>query len=103
MAWSLLNHIAADKVSALLDEHKDTYPPDEPRFYSREQAAAIIHAALWGYSVRADSTAGCYAGTNMFEALGLKWWTFDEDDALAHRELAQKRMRAKYETPTLEK
>lgn len=28
--------------------------------------------------------------------LGLKWWTFDEDDAAAYKELYQKRIREKY-------
>lgn len=90
MAWSLMNHMIADKVNALLDEQKDVYPPEVKRFYSREQAAAIIHAVLWGYGVREDSTAGCYAGTNLFDALGLKWWTFTEEDAAAHRDLDNK-------------
>ena len=90
-----MNHMIADKVNELLDGQKDAYPPDEPRFYSREQAAAIIHAALWGYGVRASSTAGAYAGSNMFEALGLKWWTFDEADAARHQALAQQIMREK--------
>lgn len=96
MAWSLLNHMIADKVNELLDSQKDAYPPEEPRFYSREQAAAIIHAALWGYSARASSTAGAYAGSNLFDALGLKWWTFDEADAARHQALAQQIMREKF-------
>lgn len=70
MAWSLMNHMIADKVAALLDEQKDAYPPEVKRFYSREQTLAIIHAALWGHAVREDSTAGAYAGSAMFDALG---------------------------------
>jgi hypothetical protein len=66
MAWSLLNHEIADSVNELLDARKDDYPPEVARFFSREQAAAIIHAALWGYGVRADSTAGVYAGMSLF-------------------------------------
>lgn len=95
MAWSLLNSMIADKVNELLDAQKDAYPEGVERFYSREQAAAIIHAAIWGHSVRSDSTAGAYAGSNMFDALGLKWWTFDEADAARHRDLAQQIMREK--------
>ena len=96
MAWSLLNGMIAEKVNALLDELKDEYPPSERRWYSREQAASIIHAALWGHSVRDGSTAGCYAADNMFKALGLKWWTFDEEHAKQHQELAQRLMIEKH-------
>lgn len=93
MAWSLLNHMIADKVNALLDEQKDAYPPEVKRFYSREQAAAIIHAVLWGHAVREDSTAACYAATNLFDALGLKNWTFDEEEsAIFNRARHQHRM-----------
>jgi hypothetical protein len=81
MTWSLEN--AADKVNDLLDLSKDTYPPEEERFFSREQALAIINAALLGYSVRADSTAGAYAAMNLYGALGLKGWTFDDTEAAA--------------------
>jgi len=90
MAWSLMNHMIFEKVNALLDEQKDAYPPDVRRFYTRDQAATIIHAVLWGHGVREDSTAGCYAADNLFTALGLKWWTFNEDDAKQHQELAQR-------------
>ena len=90
MSWSLLNHMAADKVNELLDAHKDDYPPDVDRFFSREKAAAIIHAALWGYAVRSDSTAGCYAGSNLFDALGLKWWTLDDVEGAACQALVNK-------------
>jgi hypothetical protein len=96
MAWSLLNHMIADKVNELLDGQKDSYPPEVKRFYSREQAAAIIHAVLWGHASREDSTAACYAAMNLFDALGLKQWTFDEDEAAAFQELRQKRLREKY-------
>jgi hypothetical protein len=81
MAWSLLNHMVADKVEELLKAHDDDYPPDVKRWYTREQAAAIIHAAIWAYSVREGSTAGCYAASNLFDALGLKWQCFDEKTA----------------------
>jgi hypothetical protein len=83
MAWSLLNHMIAGKVTELLDAHKDDYPPEVRRLYSREQALSIIHAAIWGYACRADSSAAAYAGSHMFEALGLKGWTWDESVASA--------------------
>lgn len=88
MAWSLLNGIIADKVNALLDEQKDAYPPEVKRFLTREQTEAIIHAAIWAHASREDSTAACYAMTNLYDALGLKWWTFSEEDAAVHRDLA---------------
>ena len=98
MAWSLLNMMAAEKVKALLDEYKNEYPPEEPRFYTREQAEAIIHAVLWGHASRSSSTAGCYAADNLFKALGLKWWTFDEEHAVHHQALAQKLLAEKHAT-----
>jgi hypothetical protein len=91
MAWSLLNHMIADKVKALLDAQKDNYGPDVPRFFSREKAEAIIHAAIWGYSSREDGTAGCYAFMNLMDALGIKTWSVDEDEAKAIQELRAKR------------
>lgn len=51
---------------------------------------------MWGYGVREDSTAGCYAGSNMFDALGLKGWTFDEDDAADLLRITNRRLREKY-------
>jgi hypothetical protein len=91
MTWSLMNHMIADKVGALLDEQKDVYGPEVERFFSREKAAAIIHAAIWGYGVRADSTAGAYAAMNLFDALGLKGWTFDQQEADALERFRQER------------
>lgn len=99
MTWSLLNHIIADKVTELLDGAKDNYPPEVKRFYSREQAASIIHAALWGYGVREDSTAGAYAASNLFEAIGIKWWTFDDDEAALCRDGYNRALREKYAKP----
>lgn len=81
MAWSLKNHMIAGEVEKLLDADKDAYPPEVKRFFSREQALAIIHAAMWGYGVREDSTAGAYAALNLYNALGLKGWTFDQEEA----------------------
>jgi len=79
----------ADMIEALLDTHDHLYPPGVPRFYSREKARAIIKAALWAYSARSDSTAGAYAAIDLFTALGLKDWTFEEEEAAVlrkHRE-----------------
>lgn len=91
MAWSLLNHMIADKVNDLLDTQKDAYGPEETRFFSRETAAAIIHAAVWAHGCRESSTAAVYAASNLFNALGLKGWTFDEDEAAALQEFRRKR------------
>ncbi len=86
MSWSLLNHFMVDDVKALLDKGEEpggSYRDDE-RFFSREQAEKLIHAVLWAHGCRRDSTAGAYAAFNLYEALGLKNWTFDtvEADAL---------------------
>lgn len=80
----------AEKVDELLEAVAAQYGPEVERFYSREQAAAIIHAALLGYSVRAGSTAGGYAAINLFEAIGLKFWSFDKDEAEACSALCMK-------------
>ena len=93
MSWSQMNHRIADQIEALLDTQKDAYPSDVARFYSRDTAAALIHAAIWGYSVRADSTAGVYAAGNIFEALGLKAWSFDAEEAKEFHTLRHKRRR----------
>ncbi|EIM25699.1 hypothetical protein [Microvirga lotononidis] len=95
MAWSLLNHMIADKVNELLDTQKDSYGPEEERFYSREVAASIIHAAVWGYSCRSSSTAGVYAATNLLNALGLKFWSFDDEEAAALQEFRRARARSR--------
>lgn len=80
-----------EKVNELLDANTGAhYGPEVRRFYSREQAAAIIHAALLGYSVRAGSTAGGYAAISLFEAIGLKFWSFDKDEAEACSALCMK-------------
>jgi hypothetical protein len=91
MAWSLLNHGAADKVAELLDEVKDNYPPEVTRFFPREKAEAIIHAALWGHSSRVDGTAGCYAFMNLMDALGFKGWTYDAEEAAVLTEYRTRR------------
>ena len=81
---SLANMLAADDVKALLDKHGGgNYGPDVQRFFPRERALAIIHAAIWGHGCRDDSTAGAYAALGLYEALGLKAWTFDDDEAEA--------------------
>jgi hypothetical protein len=96
VAWSLKNHLVADKVNALLDEDKDAYPPEVVRFFPKDKALSIIHAAIWGYGVREDSTAGCYAFMNLMEALGIKCWTFDADEAEQFRAIREKLHREKY-------
>lgn len=83
MAWSLLNHTMAEKIGAIVDEVGGSYAPDVPRALDRAQALAVIHAAAWAHGVRSDSTAGAYAMMNLFEALGLKGWTFQADEAEA--------------------
>lgn len=96
MAWSLLNHMIAEKVNALLDEQKDAYPPHVKRFFSREKTAAVIHAALWAHAVREDSTAGAYAFMALTEALDLKNWCFDQEEADALNRFRAEKARAEY-------
>lgn len=79
MAVSLLNVLIADKVEALLDDpHVRDNLKDDERGFTKVQASAIIHAALWAYSARAGSTAEAYARINLFDAIGLKSWSFKE-------------------------
>jgi hypothetical protein len=86
-----MNQIIAEKVEELLDASGGAnYGPEVGRFYSREQAAAIIHAALLGYGARAGSTAGAYAAANLFDTIGLKFWCFDKDEAEACSALCMK-------------
>jgi hypothetical protein len=81
MTVSLLNVMLADKVTALLDDpHVRVNVEDEHRGFTRDQASAIIHAALWAYSARAGSTAEAYARMSLFDAIGLKSWSFKEGD-----------------------
>lgn len=81
MAVSLLNVLVADKVNALLDDpHVRDNLPDDQRGFTREQATAIIHAALWAYAARAGSTAEAYARMGLFEAIRLKTWSFKEPE-----------------------
>lgn len=83
MATPLLHYHTHDPVIALLDavDAMGTSAPDDDRFYSREKAAALIQAVLWAYGSRKSSTAGAMAAMEMFHALGLKTWTFDEKEA----------------------
>lgn len=82
MAWSLGNHLAADDVAALLEKHGGgNYGPKVERQYSKEEALGIIHAAIWGHGCRAGSTAGAYAAMALFNTLGLKGWTFEQEEA----------------------
>ena len=94
MAWSLFNALIAEQVNALLDEAGKDYGPEVERFMSRDQAASVIHAALWAHGSRASSTAGVYAMMNLFEAIGLKNWTFDADEADAFNAVRASRQRA---------
>ncbi|WP_292325757.1 hypothetical protein [Mesorhizobium sp.] len=80
MVWSLANILAAEDVEKLVAKKDDEYPPEVERFFDRGKTLAIIHAALWGYGCREGSTAGCYAFMNLMEALGIKAWSFDEED-----------------------
>lgn len=75
--WSLLNVTLADDVEKLLSNkalREDSQ--DLVRAMSRDQASAVIHAALWAYSCRSDSFAACYAMDALYHALGLETWTF---------------------------
>lgn len=85
MSVSLLNVMLADDVERLLDNEMLRQDPDDDRRFSRDQARAIIHAALWAYSARADSMAAAYAFLSLMEAIGIKGWAFEDDevDALA--------------------
>lgn len=88
MAWSLLNSMLAERVNAILDEAGQHYGPEQERAMSRDKASQVIHAALWAHSSRIDGTAGAYAHLNLFHALGLKGWTFDDEEQailVAHR------------------
>jgi hypothetical protein len=51
--------------------------------FSRSEAFQIIHAALRGYSLSAESTLAAYVTTSILAILGLKFWTFDEYEAQA--------------------
>ena len=92
MTWSLMNHMAAEKVAAILSEAGDSYGPDVPRAMPRKMAEAVIHAALWAHGSRSGSTAGAYAFGNLFDALGLKGWTFREDEAEAMQKFRMARL-----------
>lgn len=102
MAWSLLNHMIAEKVDALLDEAGQNYGPEQARALDRDVAAAVIHAALWAHSSRVDGTAGAYAMHNLFMALKLKNWTFDDEEADALHRFRNDRMRARAPKPATE-
>jgi hypothetical protein len=95
VAHSLLNIAIDPTVGALLDRAAalgGDYP-DDLRFYSRAKAAAIIHAALWAYASRSDSTAGAYAAGNLFDAIGLKAWTFNSEEAATLNEIRAAKFR----------
>jgi hypothetical protein len=81
MAVSLLNVLIDEKVLALLDDGllRDDLKDDE-RGFSRAEVAAVIHAALWMHSARSGSFACAYAMDALFQAIGLKTWTFKEPE-----------------------
>lgn len=75
MAWSLMNHMAAQSVTTLLDEHEEQFGA----LHDRKKAEGIIHAALWLCASRPDSTAAAYAWMKLMEVLGIKRWFFSEE------------------------
>jgi hypothetical protein len=81
MAWSLMNHLAADDVTKMLKTARGSYNEDptfEPAMPD-SMAAGLIHAALWSNSSRAGSTASGYAFMNLMSILGIKRWSFADD------------------------
>lgn len=91
MVVSLFNVLIAEKVKELVQEASKSYPPEVERGMNQERTMAIIHAALWAHTCRVDSTAAAYARMSVFEALGLKNWTFDEDESEALAEFRRRR------------
>jgi hypothetical protein len=71
------------KIKDLLDIWVDKYPPGVERFYSREKAELMIRSIVWAYSCLPDQMAGIYAVQQLFDTIGLKDWTFSEDEAAA--------------------
>jgi hypothetical protein len=68
-------------IDSLLDLVLDAQSKCETPMFSRSEAFQLIHAALRGCSVSADSTLAAYATTMILGTLGLKFWTFDEYEA----------------------
>jgi hypothetical protein len=68
-------------IDCLLDLVIDAQSKCETPLFSRSEAFQLIHAALRGCSVSADSTLAAYATTTILGTLGLKFWTFDEYEA----------------------
>jgi hypothetical protein len=68
-------------IDCLLDLVIDAQSKCETPLFSRSEAFQLIHAALRGCSVSADSTLAAYSTTTILGALGLKFWTFDEYEA----------------------
>lgn len=99
MSWSLMNHIIAEKVDSLVEGQTKSYAPEVERSMSREICLSVIHAALWAHGARGDSMAGAYAHLNLYNALGLKGWTFDDEEQallVAHRTKRADEQRAAY-------
>ena len=76
MSWSLLNHMVAEHVDAVLSEVERVHGEPIP---DKDQARAGIHAVLWHATSRPGSTAAGYAWMNLMEALGIKRWSFRDD------------------------
>lgn len=66
----------ADAVEALLDQvQQESGYHDDRRAMRRGRARALIHAVLWLYSVRSDSTSAAYAASALDEAaVGADWF-----------------------------
>lgn len=90
---SLLNVMIAKDVAKLFEHGAvESDMPDDRRSMPRAQAEAIIHAALWAYACRDDSTAGCYARMAMFDAIGLESWKFKKGSAEGEHRASQMRV-----------
>lgn len=93
MSWSLLNSMLAAEVDTLLSKAGEGLGENDARGISKEKALAAIHGIIWLYACRDGSTASAYASFNLFEALGLKDWSFDDEEAKAFQEVRAKMWR----------
>lgn len=67
--------LRADAVEQLLDQARDQGTGAPNRAMSRGQARELIHAVLWLYGVRDDSTSAAYASSAFEEAaIGADWF-----------------------------
>lgn len=71
-----LGHLTRrEKVEALLDAARDQGTTHPNRAMARGQARAIVHAVMWLYGVRDDSTSAAYAHASLEEAVfGADWF-----------------------------